>query len=199
MTTAEQAVIEDREMESTGVDKLVAEALARNDERRKRIVELNDTVVTARKAIADSKTNADLALCDWLAGWFYVDIKIDGTSLADATPVRRALRKAGWRIPSHKKKPDECPVTNTITWEYNDAKCHEIHVALHLNTTVIADPEEDSKPTQICRYVQVGTRTREEPIYELQCEDAPAPAPEAEPSEAPEPITVHPVDDDLPF
>lgn len=203
MTSANIAVAADREMENeVGLDRIVAEALASHDAVRDRIKEYSPTIHAVRTMLKACETEADISLCIF-GSLLYVYVGINGSAISDATPLRRTLRKAGWKFGSWTKKAQEDPGNNTIRWEYRK-NGHEVNVALRLNTVIIPPErefgdefddesnEEERGPRQICRYVQVGMRMKEEPIYELQCHDEGS----EEASEILQPaVTV----DDLPF
>ena len=81
----------------------------------------------------------------------YVDIK---ESLEEVVPIIRAYRKRGVEMIRYEDRPS--------------CGCREYYMkGLSIYVTI---PKADEGATTACKFVKVGTKTVEQPVYEIRCE-----------------------------
>ena len=142
---------------------LAAEGVAKIIERITEFINEGDADLVAYAAIYD----------DWRG--YRGKIQINGIEnmKTQIPPIIAEFAKAGYRV----KKWDDSPQSAMRTYylcRRDNEKIQDIYIAAYL-----------ANNTSQCKYVQVGTKTKTEAVYELRCNDAlDSPEPQPEPGEA---------------
>jgi len=160
--------------------KLISKILDELDQKREKVYRAMRIAKILESITVSEELSAYPKIYDsWLG--YHGRIQINGfTNLkAQFPPIMAQFAKAGYKV----KKFDDNAQQGTRTYYLclrEDENVQDIYVQACL----------DSFKAQ-CRYVQVGTRVKEEPVYELRCDD---PIVESDP----DPFTGDAVESDMP-
>lgn len=141
---------------ATEYPKCITEALALIDDQRKTVLSMVDDVRFAESLIEKFKGLQGTSNWHIDLGCFFddVDVHVTAEDFREIVHVRRWLRKQGFPAPTMV----EYGSLGQTLWRYS-RKGHQ-----SFDLTVHTSYDENA----VCKYVKVGTK--EEPVYELQCD-----------------------------